>query len=168
MLVAIASYVASGSTQEGIGNLARTRLSADGHDALVWLRDSTPPDSIILANAYTEGSIGTIARRNGLLDGRAPYNKQFDFLLASVDQLRLGRSFYQGETGIESLVTLGVDYVVVIQDNFAIANSRTFCDPPAELDPRLPCFAVDPGQASGLVEVARFGSIAIYEAGTSG
>ena len=137
-------------------------ISPDGLATLTWICDHTPADALILANSYTEGSIGTLARRNGYLDGRAPYNKEFDFLLASVDHLRLARSFYARETEVDALREVGIDYVVVSPAVFGLGNPWPFCDPEAELNRRLPCFAIDPGIRDGLTEAARFGSIVVY------
>lgn len=162
IVLVAAIVVASRSVDAGIRTHVGDGLSPDGLATLTWIRDNTPPDALILANSYTEGSIGTLARRNGYLDGRAPYNKEFDFLLAAVDHLRLGRSFYAGEADVQALRNEGIDYVVVSPDKFALANPQPFCDPAAELDRRLPCFAVDPGVRDGLTEVARFGAIVVY------
>lgn len=161
-VLAAAIVVANRSVVGGINPHVGDSLSADGLATLTWIRDNTPPDALILANSYTEGSIGTLAHRNGYLDGRAPYNKEFDFLLASVDQLQLGRSFYAGETDVQGLRDEGIDYVVVSPLKFSLANPQPFCDPEAEQDRDLLCFAADPGARDGLTEVARFGSIVVY------
>ena len=161
-VLAAAIVVANRSVVGGINPHVGDSLSTDGLATLTWIRDNTPPDALILANSYTEGAIGTLGHRNGYLDGRAPYNKEFDFLLASVDQLRLGRSFYAGETDVQGLRDEGIDYVVVSPQKFGLANPMPFCDPEAEQDRDLLCFAVDPGARDGLTEVARFGSIVVY------
>ncbi len=161
-VLAAAIVVAGRSAVGGISPHVGDGISADGLATLTWIRNNTPPDALILANSYTEGSIRTLAHRNGYLDGRAPYNKEFDFLLASVDQLRLGRSFYAGETDVQQLRDEGIDYVVVSPTKFGLANPQPFCDPQAEQDRDLPCFVVDPGARDGLTEVARFGSIVVY------
>lgn len=162
VILVAAVVIAIGGVRAGTGPRVGDGITPDGYRAMVWLRDNTPPDSIVLANSYTEGAIGTLARRNGLLDGRAPYNKEFDFLVAAVDQLKAGRSFFAGETSVEAIRDMGVDYVVVSPKRFELANPMPFCDPPAELDRTLPCFATEPGARPGLSEVARFGEIAIY------
>ncbi len=163
VVLAAALVVAGRSTVGGIYPHEGDGISGDGLATLTWIRDNTPPDALILANSYTEGAIGTLARRVGYLDGRAPYNKEFDFLLASVDQLKFGRSFYAGESDVQALRDRGIDYVVVSPAKFGLANPQPFCDPNAELDRLLPCFAVDPGAREGLTEVARFGAIAVYQ-----
>lgn len=165
-VLAISVVIAFGGVRDGTIPHDGDALSPDGYKALTWLRDNTPDDAIVLANAYTEGAIGTIARRNGLTDGRAPYNKEFDFLAKAVDNLKVARSFFAGETGVDAIRELGVDYVVVSPQRFGLANPYRFCDPAAELDRGLPCFATDPGQRPGLTEVARFGEIGIYQIGS--
>ena len=162
-VLGVAVLVAWGGARDGTEPHEGDGLSADGYAALTWLRDNTPADAIVLSNAYTEGAIGTIARRNGLTDGRAPYNKEFEFLATAVDHLKAGRSFFAGETGVDAIRAMGVDYVVVSPDRFALANPYRFCDPDAEVDRGLPCFAGAPfGERAGLDEVASFGEIEIY------
>ena len=89
-VLAAAIVVANRSVVGGIKPHVGDSLSADGLATLTWIRDNTPPGALILANSYTEGAIGTLAHRNGYLDGRA-LTKGVDFLLArstiSVPQL---------------------------------------------------------------------------------
>jgi hypothetical protein len=146
------------SIQASRGVLDTSKLSADGHEALVWIRDHTPRDSVVLANAYTEGSIYAISGRNGLLDGRAPYNKEFAFLRESVELLQLGRSFYGGETSVSDMAALGVDVVILAPQPHDIANAHSFCE--EDLGDVPPC--VDLSRDPGLAELARFGHVVVY------
>ena len=58
-------------------------LSRSGNDALRWIDANLPPDARLLANAYTDGSILAVARRQAILDGRAVYLEHADFLAQS-------------------------------------------------------------------------------------
>lgn len=142
------------------GILEASKLSADGHAALAWIAVNTPPDSIVLANGYTEGSIAAIARRNGLLDGRAPYNKEFEFLHRSVDLLRLARSFYAGEATLGQVADQGVDIVIAAPAPLELAHAHSFCTPQSLGD--RPC-ARDLSEEPGLRELVRFGQVVVYE-----
>lgn len=64
-------------------------LTTVGYDAYRWLDANVPADARILANAYTDGSIGALARRVGIVDGRAVYLEDRAFLAEST-RLALG------------------------------------------------------------------------------
>ena len=59
-------------TAESLGEGGRA-LSGEGYAALEWMRDNLPPDKVVLANAYTDGSLQAVSRLTGRIDGRAPY-----------------------------------------------------------------------------------------------
>jgi len=162
VVVAITIVAIQPSINRATGNFEPARLSRDGVAALHWIRDNTPPDAMVYANAYTEGAIGVIARRNGLLDGRAPYNKEFTFLLHAVEQLQVGRSFIADEASLQALVDLGVDVVITSPAIYDIANPTRFCQPAAEIERSLACFDLDLESEPGLHLAARFGDIKIY------
>jgi hypothetical protein len=161
-VIALAVVAVRPSITRGTAAVDAARLSSDGVAAMRWVRDNTPSDAIVYANAYTEGVIEVIAGRNGLLDGRAPYNKEFDFLLRAVEQLRVGRSFMAGEASVDRLVELGVDVVVVSPNAYDLANPTRFCQPAAEIDRSRPCFEVAIDGRPGLRRAATFGDIEIY------
>jgi len=161
-ILALTIIAAQPSITRATENFNSARLSGDGVAAMRWIRENTPFDAIVYANAYTEGVIGAVARRNGLLDGRAPYNKEFDFLLRSVEQLQLGRSFMAGEASVDRLVDLGVDVVVVSPIGYDLANPTRFCHPAAETNRSLPCFDKAIQGRPGLRLAATFGAIEIY------
>ncbi len=58
-------------------------LSAVGLDALRWIDANLPPDARLLTNAYTDGSILSVAHRSSILDGRAVYLEDAAFLARS-------------------------------------------------------------------------------------
>lgn len=58
-------------------------LSPAGYDAYRWMAAELPADARILANAYTDGAIAAVTRRIGIVDGRAVYLEDPDFLAES-------------------------------------------------------------------------------------
>ena len=58
-------------------------LSTVGLDALRWIDANLAPDARLVTNAYTDGSILAVAHRSSILDGRAVYLEDADFLARS-------------------------------------------------------------------------------------
>ena len=58
-------------------------LSPVGYAAYRQMASELPPDARILANAYTDGSIGAVTGRVGIVDGRAVYLEDPAFLAES-------------------------------------------------------------------------------------
>jgi len=54
-------------------NNHRPAISQDAYDSMVWIRENTPKDAILLTNEWTNGAISGIGERNVLNDGDAPY-----------------------------------------------------------------------------------------------
>jgi hypothetical protein len=80
-------------THESLGSGGRA-LSNDGYAALEWIRDNLPDDAIVLANAYTDGSVGAISRRTGWIDGRAPYLEDPEWLAEATVNVQTARDFF--------------------------------------------------------------------------
>ena len=91
-------------------------LSAAGYEAMRWVDENLPPDARLLANAYTDGSILAVARRPGILDGRAVYLENAGFL-AELTSLVLGaRVFFadpDGEAAARYIDAERVSHVLV-------------------------------------------------------
>ena len=68
---------------EAVGDERDAALSSVGYDAYRWMAAELPPAARILANAYTDGSIAAVARRMGIVDGRAVYLEDRGFLAES-------------------------------------------------------------------------------------
>jgi hypothetical protein len=51
-------------------------------------------DAIVLANAYTDGSVGAISRRTGWIDGRAPYLEDPEWLAEATVNVQTARDFF--------------------------------------------------------------------------
>jgi hypothetical protein len=85
-------------------------LSQDGYQAMTWMRDNLPPGSVVMANTYTDGSVGAVTGLIGWLDGRAPYLEDPEWLDAAITRLRGARDFYFDP--IFYGPPEGVDYVI--------------------------------------------------------
>lgn len=58
-------------------------LSPAGYAAYGWMASNLPSDARILANAYTDGALGAVTGRVGIVDGRAVYLEDPAFLAES-------------------------------------------------------------------------------------
>ncbi len=91
-------------------------LSAVGYDALRWIDANLPTDARLLTNAYTDGSILAVAHREAILDGRAVYLEDADFLAASTS-LVLGARVLFADPGspaaADYLAAERVSYILV-------------------------------------------------------
>jgi hypothetical protein len=90
-------------------------LSAVGYEALRWIDANLPADARLLTNAYTDGSILAVARRAAILDGRAVYLEDRDFLAESTSLVLGARVLFAdpgGAAAADYLATERVDYVL--------------------------------------------------------
>jgi Dolichyl-phosphate-mannose-protein mannosyltransferase len=88
LLVPLVPTVGAADDEESGG------LSASGAAAYEWLEANLPEDARILANAYTDGSLTLLSGRLGVLDGRAVYLEDPEFLAEATGLLLGGRRFY--------------------------------------------------------------------------
>jgi hypothetical protein len=86
-------------------------LSQVGLDALRWIDLNLDPDARILTNAYTDGSMLAVAHRSAILDGRAVYLEQPDFLAESTSLLLGARVLFADPTGPEAAAYLTAERV---------------------------------------------------------
>ena len=87
-----------------------------GYDALRWIDANLPPDARLLTNAYTDGSILAVAHRQAILDGRAVYLEDADFLAASTSLVLGARVLFAdpgGPSAADYLAAERVSYVLV-------------------------------------------------------
>jgi hypothetical protein len=73
----------------------RASLSSAGWQAFVWIRENLRPGSRILVNAYTDGSVGLLSGGVGVIDGRAVYLEDPEFLGEATSLVLGARSFFQ-------------------------------------------------------------------------
>lgn len=92
-------------------------ISSAGYDAYRWIDANLPTDARILANAYTDGALTALSKRVGIVDGRADYLEDRDFLNEST-ALALGARVIFGDPGGAGARSFldreRVDYLLVI------------------------------------------------------
>jgi hypothetical protein len=91
-------------------------LSSVGYDALRWIDANLPSDARLLTNAYTDGSILAVARRLAILDGRAVYLEDRDFLAESTSLVLGARVLFadpDGPAAADYLAAERVSYLLV-------------------------------------------------------
>jgi hypothetical protein len=91
-------------------------LSSVGYDALRWIDANLPADARLLTNAYTDGSILAVARRAAILDGRAVYLEDREFLAESTSLVLGARVLFAdpgGPGAADYLAAEHVDYILV-------------------------------------------------------
>lgn len=86
-------------------------LSAIGHEALQWIDTRLPADARLLSNAYTDGSLLAVARRPGILDGRAVYLEDPAFLAESTGLALGARVLFADPDGAPAAAYLGAERV---------------------------------------------------------
>ena len=67
----------------GVADEREAALSPAGYAAYRWMANELPSDARILANAYTDGAIAAVSGRTGIVDGRAVYLEDPEFLAES-------------------------------------------------------------------------------------
>jgi Dolichyl-phosphate-mannose-protein mannosyltransferase len=83
LAVLTAGAVSAAPTADPVTDDRDAALSPTGYDAYRWMADNLPADARILANAYTDGSIAAVTGRVGIVDGRAVYLEDPEFLAES-------------------------------------------------------------------------------------
>lgn len=94
-------------------------LSQAGYDAYRWIDANLPAGARILANAYTDGSVAALARRTGIVDGRAVYLEDRAFLAESTALLLGARTVFldpDGPGARRYLAREGVTHLLVAAD----------------------------------------------------
>jgi hypothetical protein len=90
-------------------------LSVVGYDALRWIDANLPADARLLTNAYTDGSILAVARRAAILDGRAVYLEDREFLAESTSLVLGARVLFAdpaGAAAADYLAAERIDYIL--------------------------------------------------------
>ena len=91
-----------------------TRLGFGAYD---WMRTNLPPGSRVLANAYTDGSLTLLSGDVGILDGRAVYLEDPEFLGETTSLLLGARKFFMDPAdpdGRAFLADEDVEYLLVV------------------------------------------------------
>jgi hypothetical protein len=112
-LALLTVWAISGAIPIGGRTAALTPL---GYDAFQWMRQQLPPDARLLANAYTDGSIAAVTGRVGIIDGRAVYLEEPEFLAESTALCLGARVVFADPTAPGALTFLArerVDYLII-------------------------------------------------------
>jgi hypothetical protein len=125
-------------------------LSEDGLKAYDWISRSLPADAVILANGYTEGALGMLSRRTGLLDGRTPFAQPDPWRTEAIDWLEQSRRFFAHP--ISEPVPGRASYVLAARRGVNLGGSYFPTD--------FRALARDPG----LEPVHDFGRVTLYRA----
>ncbi|HEU0242528.1 MAG TPA: hypothetical protein VFQ75_01400 [Candidatus Limnocylindrales bacterium] len=91
-------------------------LTQSGYEAYRWIAGNLPPDARLLTNAYTDGSVASLAERVGIVDGRAVYLEDPQFLAESTALLLGARALFLdpgGSAAARYVAAHGVDYILV-------------------------------------------------------
>ena len=91
-----------------------TRLGSGAYD---WMRANLPPGSRVLANAYTDGSLNFLSGDLGILDGRAVYLEDPEFLSETTSLLLGARRFFldpRDSAAVAFLADENVEYLLVV------------------------------------------------------
>jgi hypothetical protein len=91
-------------------------LSPGAIDTYRWIDRNLPPSARILANGYTEGALGMLTRRMGLLDGRTPFAQPDPWRSEAIHLLSRSRAFFRHPAssavpGAATYVAAGRPYV---------------------------------------------------------
>jgi hypothetical protein len=98
------------------GGLAQGAL-----DSYQWMAQHLPEDALVLTNGYTEGALGMLSHRTGLLDGRTPFAQPDPWRAEAIEWLGQARAFFlQPAT---TRVPGGADYLLVADHNINLGGS---------------------------------------------
>ena len=116
-------------TPVGAGKVALDEakpLSPEAHVAYSWMRDNLPADSTVLANVYTEGSLGALSGRLGVLDGRLPYLESSEFRSHAIRELLAARRWFTLPQVHRTSLQRDVGYVLVAAPDVDIGGLNNF------------------------------------------
>lgn len=99
-----------------VGGLSDPALSA--YD---WIEGNVPENALILANGYTEGALGMLTERTGVLDGRTPFAQPDPWRTEAIGWLAQARRFFKRPGRAE--VPGGADYVLAARRDVNLGGS---------------------------------------------
>jgi len=115
LVIVVAAAAAPAPTSGDVDDAAG--LTPVGYEAYAWIRDNTPPDARILANAYTDGSMTALTDRSSILDGRAVYLEDAAFLNEATRLVLATRRYFQTPSNplvASFLDDVQADYLLVV------------------------------------------------------
>jgi len=109
--------------------------TANGMLAMNYLREHTPPDSLVFTNGSSDGVIQVLAQRESIMEGRAPYF-QPDNLRKVLKVLKRAQAYSRDADDVDWLREQGVDYVLIGGNRLALRSFPTggFDDEPPGLE----------------------------------
>jgi hypothetical protein len=93
---------------------SQKNLSPEAYAAMTWMHDNLPHDAVVMANTYTDGSVGTVTGMIGWTDGRAPYLEDPEWLATATRHVRFAKAFYYDPGYVRP--PAGVDYILAGRD----------------------------------------------------
>jgi hypothetical protein len=96
-------------------------LSAGALDTYRWISQNLPFQARILANGYTEGALGMLSQRMGLLDGRTPFAQPDPWRAEAIHLLSRSRAFFRRPAS--STVPGGATYVAAARPGVNLGGS---------------------------------------------
>lgn len=103
---------------------AETRVGGVSPEALAaygWIKERLPTNAVILANGYTEGALGMVSDRTGLLDGRTPFSQPDPWRSDAIRWLERSRAFFQEPD--EHRIPPRAGYLLVAPANINLGGS---------------------------------------------
>ena len=117
-----------------------------------WIEGNVPGDALVLANGYTEGALGMLTQRAGVLDGRTPFAQPDPWRAEAIEWLSQTRRFFRGAGRAE--VPGGADYVLAARRDVNLGGSYF----PTDFQALREVPGLKPVYASGGVILYRVGS----------
>lgn len=99
-----------------VGGLADPALRA-----YLWIEGNVPENALILANGYTEGALGMLTQRTGVLDGRTPFAQPDPWRAEAIKWLSQARRFFKDPGRTE--VPGGASYVLAARRDVNLGGS---------------------------------------------
>ncbi|MEX2010607.1 MAG: hypothetical protein WEF51_00065 [Chloroflexota bacterium] len=104
------------STQDSAGD-RQPVLSPTGYEAYRWIGNNLRPGTRVLANAWTDGAFGALAKQPGIIDGPAPYLDDPALLARATGLVLDARRVFADPEGADAAAYLareGVQYLLVV------------------------------------------------------
>lgn len=145
-------------------------LSETAYQAYEWIGENTPPDAVVMANGYTEGSLRAVSGRVGWLDGRAPYLGNEAFRADSIRKLIDARTYFRDPVAERDMLPAEVDYVLVTTRGSVDLGGSRFAQGRSQLfdSPDLRFVRAFDGKKLLLFEVVRSAAAGSVSTGSSG
>ena len=119
LIILTTGAVSASARSGGASDEREAALSPAGYDAYRWMASELPADARILANAYTDGAVAAVSGRTGIVDGRAVYLEDPEFLAEST-ALALGARVVFGTPSAPGAASFlereGVTHLLVATD----------------------------------------------------